>query len=76
MGVGGNKEILRIMKLNIKSNSMKTIKQGYITPQIERVELDNEISLQLESTPPQAPGEARINVPEYFHTDPFKTMIG
>ncbi len=55
---------------------MKTIKQGYITPQIERVELDNEISLQLESTPPQAPGEARINVPEYFHTDPFKTMIG
>ena len=75
-GVGGNKEILRIMKLNLKSNSIKTIKQSYTAPKIECVELDNEISLQLESMPPHAPGETKINVPEYFHADPFKTLLG
>ena len=48
-------------------------KQMYIAPQIERIELDNEIALQLESTPPKAPGEAHLNAPEYFNNDPFKT---
>jgi len=52
---------------------MKTEKQSYIIPQIERIELDNEIALQLESTPPKAPGEAKLNVPEYFNNDPFKS---
>jgi hypothetical protein len=46
----------------------------YESPLIERIELDNEIALQLESTPPPAPGEAKLNVPEYFNNDPFKTM--
>ena len=32
-----------------------TQKHEYSTPQIERIELDNEIALQLESTPPKAP---------------------
>ncbi|MEI8271797.1 MAG: hypothetical protein WCG08_04180 [Paludibacter sp.] len=45
----------------------------YESPLIERIELDNEIALQLESTPPPAPGEAKLNVPEYFNNDPFKT---
>lgn len=49
-------------------------KQVYISPQIERIELDNEIALQLESavTPPKAPGEAQLKAPEYFSNDPFK----
>ena len=42
---------------------------------MERIELDNEIALQLESTPPKAPGEA-MNAPEYFSNDPFKTNLG
>ena len=29
---------------------MSTKKQNYIAPQVERIELDNEIALQLEST--------------------------
>ncbi|MEI6555209.1 MAG: hypothetical protein WCL70_06445 [Paludibacter sp.] len=48
-------------------------KQMYSTPQIERIELDNEIALQLESQPPKAPGEAHLNAPEYFNNDPFRT---
>ncbi len=48
-------------------------KQVYSAPQIERIELDNEIALQLESTPPKAPGEAMLTRPEYFSNDPFKT---
>ena len=48
-------------------------KQFYISPQIERIELDNEIALQLESTPPKAPGEAQNQIPEYFNNDPFKS---
>ena len=52
---------------------MNTIKQIYIVPKMERIELDNEISLQLESTPPQAPGEAYLKIPEYLNIDPFKS---
>ncbi len=52
---------------------MNTSKQTYVIPKVERIELDNEIALQLESnTPPKAPGEARINAPEYFNNDPFR----
>lgn len=51
---------------------MNTNKQTYIVPQVELIELDNEIALQLESTPPTAPGEAKLNAPEYFNNDPFK----
>ena len=53
---------------------MNTTNNQYIAPQVERIELDNEIALQLESTPPKAPGEAKMNTPEYFKNDPFKTM--
>ena len=51
----------------------KNQKKSYIAPQIECVELDNEIALQLESTPPKAPGEAHLKAPEYFSNDPFRT---
>ncbi|MEI6755305.1 MAG: hypothetical protein WCK78_19375 [Paludibacter sp.] len=51
---------------------MNTQNQTYTAPEIERIELDNEIALQLESTPPKAPGEANLNAPEYISNDPFK----
>jgi len=52
-------------------------KQVYIAPQVERIELDNEIALQLESStlPPKAPGEAGLRAPEYFNNDPFKNNV-
>ena len=54
---------------------MNTTKKQYFVPQVERIELDSEIALQLESavTPPKAPGEAKLNTPDYFNNDPFKT---
>ena len=46
-------------------------KKTYIAPQIELVELDNEISLALESNPPIYPGEG-LNSNE---NNPFKPEI-
>ena len=51
---------------------MEIHKSVYAAPMVERIELDNEIALQLESTPPKAPGEAHNATPEYFNNDPFK----
>ena len=56
------------MNLNEKNASLP-----YLTPTVERIELDNEIALQLESTPPEAPGEAYLNAPEFFNNNPFKS---
>ncbi|MCE5330869.1 MAG: hypothetical protein LLF95_01880 [Bacteroidales bacterium] len=53
----------------------KTAKHPYIVPKIERIKLDNEISLQLESNAPVGPGESGY-APEHFNNDPFKTNIG
>jgi len=50
-------------------------RQTYSSPQIERIKLDNEISLVLSSL--DAPGDPESLVtPEYFNNDPFKTNIG
>ena len=57
---------------------MKTIneKQKYINPQIERVNLDNEISLVLVSSDPEDPFvSVKSSVPEYLNNDPFKNSI-
>jgi len=43
----------------------------YVSPIIERIKLDNEISLALES-PPVGPDEGYLKTPEYFNNDPFK----
>ena len=51
---------------------MKTTLKLYTIPQIERIELDNEIALQLESTPPKAPGEAYLHTPDFLNNNPFK----
>jgi hypothetical protein len=46
----------------------------YIVPNIERIKLDNEISLALESDPAIGPGEEVYNkVPEFFNHNPFNS---
>jgi len=59
---------------------MNTTKQNYNAPRIERIVLDNEISLTLDSTtPPAAPFESGVIgslAPDYFNVDPFKTNLG
>jgi len=50
-----------------------TERKVYSSPQIERITLDNEISLVLES--PAVPPVWSENK-EYFNNDPFKTNVG
>jgi len=53
-------------------------KRTYITPRLQQIKLDNEISLILESgnSDPGEPGVTSSNAPEYFYKDPFKTNLG
>ena len=53
-------------------------KPTYCTPQIERVKLDNEISLVLVSGNPGDPYGSVMNSasPEYFNINPIKDNIG
>ncbi|MFZ4414629.1 MAG: hypothetical protein ACOYOV_16215 [Bacteroidales bacterium] len=57
---------------------MNTIidKRVYTQPKIASVKLDNDISLALESAPPDGPNEVRNSAPEYFNSDPFKSNMG
>lgn len=57
---------------------MNTIieKRIYITPRIEQIKLDNEISLVLVSGNPGEPGVTLSAAPDYFNPDPFKQVIG
>jgi hypothetical protein len=63
----------------MNSNTNINEKLKYSSPEIERVELDNEISLAMESTPAPGPGEPGYVgslAPEHFNADPFKANIG
>lgn len=60
------------MRISIETSD----KKAYFSPQIERICLDNEISLALESTPAPGPGEGYNKAPEYLNNDPFKTYLG
>lgn len=55
-------------------NTYKNNKREYCFPMIERIVLDNEISLALTSETPD--GEPTTQAPEYFNNDPFKSNIG
>jgi hypothetical protein len=46
-------------------------KKNYITPRIEWIPLDNEISLALESNPPIGPGELTDNLSQ----NPYKNSV-
>jgi hypothetical protein len=63
------------------SNTMRTknilrAKKEYIMPQVKCINIDNEISLALESTPPGAPGEVYNTAPQHFNSNPFKNQLG
>lgn len=60
----------------MKTNSGITKKCFYVSPMIERIKLDNQISLQLISDAPEGPGESYLKAPEYFNNDPFKSNLG
>ena len=47
-------------------------KKKYIAPRIEWIPLDNEISLALESSPPEGPNEGASLTPEFINIDPFR----
>lgn len=73
---------MKIIKFGEKTNifnkyTMENIKDQkvYNTPQITIIQLDNEISLQLESSPPEGPGEPTGFSTEYITNDPFKTGL-
>ncbi len=51
-------------------------KKQYNTPQLELIELDNEISLALESAPPEGPNEFTSLAPKHINCDPFKMNHG
>jgi hypothetical protein len=45
----------------------------YQTPSIERIKLDNEISLVMTSAPPFGPDEVKNNqIPDYFNNNPYR----
>jgi len=58
----------------MKTNNEMHKQRTYSTPLIERIKLDNEISLVLATTPVPGPGEPGWvgYAPEYFNNDPFK----
>lgn len=56
----------------MKTNNNSIIKKSYSTPQIERIKLDNEISLALQSN--EAPGDPEDDL-TYLSLNPFKTIV-
>lgn len=55
--------------------TQQTYKKKYVAPTVEWIELDNNISLALESSPPLGPGETSNQTPEYFNTIPYKIEL-
>lgn len=55
----------------MKTTNKMTGKKIYSIPLIERILLDNEISLALESAPPVGPDEGRLMTPEHYNNNPF-----
>jgi len=53
-----------------------TEKLMYNAPAIVCVELDNEISLALVSSPPEGPGEGASLAPDFIKYNPFKNILG
>jgi hypothetical protein len=46
-------------------------KKIYITPQVEIIQFDNEISLALQSVPEAGPEEGLLNMPDSKNNNPF-----
>lgn len=56
----------------MNNTQIKTAKRSYIQPQVLCVELDNEISLALESAPPAGPDETYMPTLHDNSSTPFK----
>lgn len=63
------------LELQILNNIMEAKKKKYILPKIEIIAIDNEISLALESSPPDGPGEGTSLTPHYINNDPFRNNL-
>jgi hypothetical protein len=66
-------------KINEKTvNEFMETKKIYLTPAIDVIKLDNEISLALESAPPTGPDETfnSLSSPEYLNSNPLIDNIG
>ena len=51
---------------------MENINRKYLKPEIKEIRVDNEISLQLESSPPGGPTESELlNTNNKFSSNPF-----
>lgn len=55
----------------MKTIEMKTVKRIYNSPEIVCIDLDKDISLALESSPPEGPGEGPTLVPEFMMNDSY-----
>lgn len=61
----------------MRPDSNNTEKRIYNAPQVERIDIDKDVSLQLQSAPP-IPGNEKLggflssNTPEFLNSDPFK----
>ena len=51
-------------------------KKKYSSPQIESIQLDNDISLTLDSNPPTGNGENQTSLMLNIQNDPYKNQIG
>lgn len=65
---------MKQIKTHIDNRTQKS-KALYISPQIERITLDNEISLSYQSDAPIGPGEGMNQSPQYFNNDPFNSKM-
>jgi hypothetical protein len=51
-------------------------KKQYSSPQIQIIELDNDISLSMDSNPPTGNGENQTSLMWNIQNDPYKNQIG
>lgn len=56
----------------MKTLNVNTGKRRYELPTINKIMLDNSISLALESAPPAGPSEVMNSAPTYINSIPFK----
>lgn len=60
----------------MNTTNIITNKRSYFPPIVEKIVLDNEISLALESSPPVGPNEVAYLSPDYLGNNPFKSNLG
>lgn len=60
----------------MKTFTKQKEKKAYTAPEIQRILLDNEISLILQSVPDGDPWSTKAEQSEQQLDDPFKTQIG